>query len=236
VALSQASTEPRVVEWAWLGRVPYLRALELQERTRDGVAEGSARETLLLLEHEPVITLGKRASTAHVLASPQELENAGIQVWATSRGGDVTFHGPGQLIGYPIVRLPRGIKAHVAAMAGGIVTLLAELGIASEWRESQPGIWVGRDKICALGVHVHRRVAMHGFALNAAVDLTAFRHIVPCGLSNAGVTSIARLLGRAPALEILAVHAARVLGEAFQVRMVQVPSPASRLQIAIGDL
>jgi lipoyl(octanoyl) transferase len=234
--LSGATGDPRVIEWAWLGAVPYAEALRLQEQIRDGVAGGSAAETLLLLEHPPVITLGRHASPANVLASPDRLARDGTTVVHTSRGGDVTFHGPGQLVGYPVFRLPRGIRAHVTEMASGIIAVLAAMGIAAAWRESRPGIWVGDDKICAFGVHVRRRIAIHGFALNASVALGGFRAIVPCGLAGAGVTSIAKLKGSAPQLEILAVRVASAFEHSFGVRMVRIPPTSSRLQNASSDL
>ena len=236
MALSRTTSEPWVFEWAWLGRVPYARALWLQERIRDDVAEGRVAETLLLLEHEPVITLGRHARPEHVLSSPEALASDGIATVPTSRGGDVTFHGPGQLVGYPIFRLRRGIRAHVTAMAQGIASLLANLGITGQWRESQPGIWVGGDKICAMGVHVRRRIATHGFALNVSVDLAGFRNIVPCGLPNGGVTSIAKLLGAAPELETLAVQVAHAFEQTFGGSLLRIPSSSSRLQIASGNL
>jgi len=222
----------RSAEWAWLGRVPYPRALALQERLRAELAAGRAPETLLLLEHEPVITLGRHARPANVLASPEALARAGIAVVATSRGGDVTLHGPGQLVGYPIFRLPRGIKAHVAGMAGAVVEVLAELGIVAEWRVSQPGVWVGNDKICAFGVHVRQRVAIHGFALNVSTDLASFRHIVPCGLSGAGLTSVARLRGRAPDLAALSERLAAAIARSFGLAMVRTSATSARLGIA----
>lgn len=219
-------------EWAWLGRVPYEQALRLQEQIRDQVAAGMAAETLLLLEHEPVITLGRSADFANVLASPEELRRRGIAVVRTSRGGDVTFHGPGQVVGYPIFRLQRGVRAHVKAMADGILATLGALGIAGEWRDSRPGVWVGADKICAVGVHVRRRVAMHGFALNVNTDLAAFRTIVPCGLHQAGVTSMARLLGTTFELETIALHFSRAFERSFGMGLVRISASSSRLQIA----
>jgi lipoyl(octanoyl) transferase len=233
--LSGDTVTPRFAEWAWLGRVPFPQALRLQERLRAEVVAGGAPETLLLLEHERVITLGRHAQPANVLASREQLAKDGISVVPTSRGGDVTFHGPGQLVGYPVFRLPGGIKAHVTAMADGIVATLAELDIVAEWRASRPGIWVGSDKICAVGVHVRRHVAMHGFALNASVDLAGFRDIVPCGLANAGVTSIARLRGSAPELVDLAARVAHAFARSFGIRMVKIPAASSRLQIANGE-
>jgi lipoate-protein ligase B len=226
----------RTIEWVWLGRRSYGRALALQERVHAEVTAGGAPETLLLLEHDPVITLGRHAEAAHVLASEEALDRAGIAVCGTARGGDVTYHGPGQLVGYPIFRLPRGIKAHVAAMAGAVVAVLADFGIEAEWRLAQPGVWVGDEKICAVGVQVRRRVAMHGFALNVHADLAGFRHIVPCGLPNAGVTSIGRLSPPAPALPVLAERLAAAFADAFQIATVKILPTSSRLQIASDNL
>lgn len=223
-------------EWAWLGRVQYEQALDLQEQIRDQVAAGTAAETLLLLEHEPVITLGRNADPANVLASPVELHRKGIPVIRTSRGGDVTYHGPGQVVGYPIFRLQGGVRAHVRAMAAGILATLGALGIAAEWRDSHPGVWVGADKICAVGIHVRRRVAMHGFALNVNTDLDSFRAIVPCGLHHAGVTSMAKLMGTTFAVEAIALHLSGALSRSFGMRLARISGSSSRLQIANGNL
>jgi lipoyl(octanoyl) transferase len=224
-----------VAEWTWLGTVPYAQALRLQEQIREQVVQGSAPDTLLLLEHPPVITLGRHANPQNVLASPERLTRDGVALVRTSRGGDVTLHGPGQLVGYPVFRLRRGLRAHLAAMAEAIVGVLADLGIAAAWDASRPGIWVGHEKICAVGVHVLRRVAIHGFALNASIDLAAFGAIVPCGLRGAGVTSIARVLGAAPALDSLAERLATACARAFALRMRRIPANSSRLQIASWD-
>jgi lipoyl(octanoyl) transferase len=146
---------------------------------------------------------------------PEELARRGIAVRNASRGGDVTYHGPGQLVGYPIFRLRPGLLAHMQKMAAAIVEVLAALGISGRWRRDRPGIWVGDDKICAFGVHVRHRVAIHGFALNATTPAEAFTTIVPCGLSTGGVTSIERLRGRAPALEELARSTAEAFARSF---------------------
>lgn len=232
---AQPARDVHACEWAWLGEVPYAQALRLQERVRDCVVQGSSPDTLLLLEHPPVITLGRHANEEHVLAAPERLRRDSVAIVRTSRGGDVTYHGPGQLVGYPVFRLRRGIRAHLAQIADAIVTVLAELGIAAAWDASRPGIWVGRDKICAVGVHVLRRVAIHGFALNASTDLTGFGSIVPCGIRDAGVTSIANLLGAAPTLPCLAERVAAACARAFGMRMLRIPATSSRLQIASGD-
>ena len=205
--------------------MPWATAATLQEQRRAAVLSGTAHEWLALCEHDPVITLGRGARPEHVLLDRDELARRGITLARASRGGDVTYHGPGQLVGYPVFRVQRGIVAHVEAMASAVVTLLQDLGIVSEWRRDRPGVWVGREKICAFGVHVAHRVAIHGFALNVTIPLESFAAIVPCGLPDAGVTSIARLLGRAPPLTAVAVAAADALARAFARPLVRRPAP-----------
>lgn len=225
----------RAIDWAWLGRAPYAEVLALQERLRDAVIQGRGGEILLLLEHAPVITLGRNADAANVLASPEWLQAQGIPVVRVSRGGDVTYHGPGQLVGYPVFRMRDGIRAHVTGIAEAIIEVLAELGLSGEWRSSHPGVWLGDQKICALGVHVRRGVAIHGFALNVHVDLRSFEAIVPCGLRSFGVTSIASQLGSWPPMDEMAtriVHAfERRLGACMRRVVLD-----SRLQIANRNL
>jgi lipoyl(octanoyl) transferase len=212
--------------WRWLGRVPFAETAELQERLREGVIEGREPETLLLCEHDPVITLGRSALAAHVLASGGELARRGVAVHAASRGGDVTYHGPGQLVGYPIVRLRSGVVAHVEAMARALASVLRPLGVAARWRRDAPGLWIDRGeanalrKICAFGVHVRRRVSIHGFALNVTTALDAFSLIVPCGLADVSVTSIAAERGEAPSVEALAPRVATALGEELGLNFV----------------
>ena len=208
-------------EWAWLGMVPYQTAMSLQERIRDDILAGFARNILLLLEHPPVITLGRNAQEGHVLLPLSRLTELGIELWRTSRGGDVTFHGPGQLVGYPIFHLRQGVRSHLEAMARAIVEWLGRLGISSEWRAPTPGVWVGREKICAFGIHVRHRVAIHGFALNLSPDMDGFRAIVPCGLRDAGVTSVARLLGSAPSAEVAARDLIGSFEKHFGVQLIE---------------
>ena len=144
-----------------------------------------------------------------------------MSVAQASRGGDVTYHGPGQLVGYPVVRLRGGVVDHMTAMARAITRVLAELGVATEFRRDAPGLWTNDEKLCAFGVHIRSRVAIHGFALNVTTDLDAFNLIVPCGLVGARVTSLARLLAplgvAPPPLEILAARIARELGAELNV-------------------
>jgi lipoyl(octanoyl) transferase len=221
--------------WRWLGRVPFAETVRQQELARAHVLQGDGPETLLLCEHHPVVTMGRSANRANVLASPADLARRGVDLHAASRGGDVTYHGPGQLVGYPIVRLRTGVVEHVTAMARAIASVLRELAIDARWRRETPGLWVddntgrasggrerggggrerGGGKICAFGVHVHRRVTMHGFALNVADALDGFDLIVPCGLQASRTTSIAAALpeGRSiPPMHVLASRVAAALG------------------------
>jgi lipoyl(octanoyl) transferase len=165
----------------------------LQERLRADLLAGVGPETLLLLEHAPVVTFGRSARAEHLRVPPAELARRGVALAQATRGGDVTYHGPGQLVGYPIVRLRGGVIGHMTAMARALAALLATYGIDARWRRETPGLWVGDAKICAFGVHVRGRATVHGFALNVAPDLGAFDLIVPCGIAGARTTSMAAL-------------------------------------------
>ena len=227
--------------WRWLGRVPFAAVAREQERLRELVLRGDGPETLLLCEHAPVVTLGRSANPAHVLASRDELARRGVDVQTASRGGDVTYHGPGQLVGYPIVRLRGGVIGHVTAMARAIAAVLGELGIDARWRRETPGLWLGGggEKICAFGVHVHRRVAIHGFALNVSGTLDGFDVIVPCGLPAARTTSIAAAIaaGRSvPPLHVLASRVAGALGRELGVPFLpEIDSPSRISNIELSE-
>lgn len=201
--------------WVWLGRMHYEEAAALQERLREEILSGRRGNTLLLLEHPPVITLGRSANPRHVLLPEEELQARGISVAPTSRGGDVTFHGPGQLVGYPIFRLRHGVVRHVEAMAEAVCSLLRTEGIEAQWRRECPGVWVENQKICAFGIHVRHGVAIHGFALNISVDLRSFDTIVPCGLPHTAVASLQSLRGESPRLAELATRFAALASAAF---------------------
>ena len=184
----------------------YGPALEIQhERVRQVQASEGGRAFLLLVEHDPpVITTGRRPCAQHVLATPDQLARAGIQVHATLRGGDVTYHGPGQLVGYPILRLAaigRGVRAYVHDLEEALIRALDRLGVSAGRAEGMTGVWVGGRKIAAIGVAVSRGVTSHGFALNVTPDLSHFGLIVPCGLAGMGVTSLCECLGRQVTVE-----------------------------------
>lgn len=195
------------VSVSWLGRVPYEAAWARQIERRDEVLAGGV-DSLWLLEHPPVITVGRRASEAGPLPI-----RADLPVVHVERGGLATWHGPGQLVGYLIADLPRRgwkVKGVVAGIEEGIAAYLDELGLVAGPRAGYPGVWIGSDKVCAIGLHVRRGVSMHGFALNLDPDLSGFSAIVPCGIVDGGVTSVARARGGAPT----PASAASAVGEA----------------------
>ncbi len=179
----------------------YAEVLALQERLHARRAAGEIPDALLLLEHRPVYTLGRSAVEAHVLYSEDALRRAGIERAVTSRGGDVTYHGPGQLVGYPIVHLGGlGLRVleYVSGLEETLLRVAASYGVAARRDARNRGVWVGDDKLAALGIRVARQVTMHGFALNVSTRLEDYGGIVACGLRGVGVTSLERLLGRAP--------------------------------------
>lgn len=191
---------PRPLEIRRLGRVPYAEGLALQERLRDERLVGKIPDTVLLLEHPDVITFGRSSRPGHAPAD-EELRRAGYEVFRVNRGGDVTYHGPGQLIGYPILDLePRGadVHAYLRALEGALIESLADFGIVCGRRSGYTGVWLDeRRKIASIGVGMRRWVTMHGFALNVDCDLGRFRPILPCGLEGVEMTSVEKLLGSA---------------------------------------
>jgi lipoyl(octanoyl) transferase len=194
---------PATLTRRWLGRIAYRDAWALQRDLVEARAAGGVGDQLLLLEHPAVLTLGRQAVDAHVLATPGQLEARGIDVIRVERGGEVTYHGPGQLVAYPIVRLAdRGllVRTFVRALEQAMIDTCATYGIVAGRREGYPGCWIDPDgprprKIGALGVRIERGVSFHGIALNVTTDLADYRLIDPCGLPGLAVTSIAREQG-----------------------------------------
>ncbi len=180
---------------------------------------GEDREALFLLEHEPVFTLGRNANAADVLAPAAWLETRGVEVHESSRGGQVTYHGPGQLVGYPIIDLNpdrRDVRRYVGDLESVLVRTLGEFGIEAEGRSgSEVGVWVGGSKIASIGVHLRKWVTLHGFALNVSTDLEHYQGIVACGLEGVRMISIERLLGSAPDLPELARRVAGHFADVF---------------------
>ena len=179
------------------GLMHYQDAWRLQQRISETVQDGDA-PALILLEHPPVYTLGARGKTEHLLLSQEGFLSQGAEVHRSDRGGDVTFHGPGQLVAYPILNLRsygQGPVWYVRTLEALLIDVLSRFGIVAARSEGRPGAWVGEEKIAAIGVRVSRGVTTHGFALNINTDLSFFQHIIPCGLATAGVTSMQALTG-----------------------------------------
>jgi len=213
-----------------VGSMRYSTAHALQEHLFQARIRGEVPDTLLLLEHDPpVITLGRAARTSeNVLLSAAELEARGFDLHETGRGGDVTYHGPGQLVGYPIVDLApdrEDVRRYVRDLEETMIRTAAEYGIVANRVAGQSGAWVERDassaaKIGAVGVRLSRWVTMHGFALNVTTDLAHFATIVPCGIADKGVTSIARETGRSPTVREVGERAAVHFAQIFAAELV----------------
>jgi len=204
----------------WLGSTSYPEATRLQERLVASRRAGEIPDTLLLLEHPPVITFGRGADPGHVLAEADELSRRGIEVHDAGRGGDVTYHGPGQLVGYPIVALEgdrRDAHRYLRSIEQALIEAAAEFGIIAGRVDGLTGVWVGEEKLAAIGVRLSTGwITSHGFAFNVHGDLSGFETIVPCGIRGRGVTSLAKLTGLdvsvSKAAERVAPHVARELG------------------------
>ena len=205
----------------WLGRQGYDDAHARQIEIRDRVANGEAGPTLLLLEHDPVITFGRRGECDDLLASRGRLEERGIAVRSAERGGRATYHGPGQLVGYliaPVRRLAPDLPTYVGLIEEALIHTVAEFEIRAGRDERNRGVWVGEAKLAAVGIAVHRGVCWHGFALNVDPDLAAFSLIRPCGLDLAP-TSMARLVCPVPAIDDVATVAARQIARVLDLTL-----------------
>jgi len=232
-----------------LGRVDYSTALKLQQTMVDLRKAGKIGDALLLLEHPPVITLGRNAKRANVLVSEDQLSQSGVELFECDRGGDVTYHGPGQLVGYPIFDL-RGFTPRIGAvdfvrkLEEVLIRTCADFGIATHRVHGMTGVWTLRNeaKIAALGVHISRGVTSHGFALNVSTDLDHFKFIVPCGIGDMPVTSMDRALGEAYpgiavtplTLEEVSQSVARNFGRVFDRQIVWVETLDALLGRAVG--
>lgn len=232
----------RTVRHGFLGRVPYREAEALQARVRAAVHSGEGDEHLLLLEHPHVYTLGRNAAESDLVLGPEARAARGIEVAGTDRGGQVTYHGPGQLVGYPIVDLDpdrRDVRRYVRDLQETIVRSLADFGVTAGVREGQEavGVWVGDEKIASIGVHLKRWVTTHGFALNVTTDLGYFDGIVACGMPEVRLTSVERLTGRRPSLAEVADRYAIRFGEVFDREMApfdEEPALAMRHEPAVA--
>ena len=220
-----AARNDGVIEWSFIGRVPYRAAWELQRARRNAVISGAAREAVFFLEHfPPVITAGKHAGLADLRVATDALARRGIELIETDRGGKLTYHGPGQLVGYMIIDLRRrrlGVRRFVTIVENAIIEVLQRCGIAAGRRPDAPGVWIGADKIAALGFNIHRGVSCHGFALNVEPDLSVYDLFIPCGLSGYGVTSLAALGAGRFTMPELAASLVEALGAGLDADMLR---------------
>ncbi len=201
-----------------LGLKDYADALTLQRALREERLAGRVDDTLLLLEHPPIITLGRRATSDEMRMTEEQMRSLGIGVHQTDRGGKSTYHGPGQLVAYPVIHLrERGLSVprFVHLLEETVICYLANAGLRASRRPGYPGVWADGNKIAALGVHLRQWVSMHGFALNVDPDMRHFEAIVACGIADAGVTSMARELRRSFAMSDVKVGVARAFSDVF---------------------
>jgi lipoyl(octanoyl) transferase len=219
--VGQVGELSRTIEVRRLGLVPYADALALQRSLVEDRRAGRVGDLLLFVEHPHVLTLGVRGDggRSHILATADALAARGVEVLETGRGGDITYHGPGQIVGYPIIDLNpdrRDVHRYVRDLEDVLMRTAADYGIDAARVEGLTGVWVGREKLAAIGVRIARWITSHGFALNVTTDLTNFDLIVPCGIADRGVTSLARLLGhpvdRRDVEERIAAHVGDVFG------------------------
>jgi lipoate-protein ligase B len=202
-----------------LGVRPYREVWQLQRRLHEAVREGREPDTWIVVEHAPVVTLGRQAKAENVLLSKEELAARGVDFVEIERGGDVTYHGPGQLVVYPIRRLERfrEVVPLVRSLEGAVINCCARFGVAGERWSDHAGVWVGRNQICAIGLAVQRMVSMHGIALNVSTQLDYDRLINPCGFTDRGITSLSVESGHFIKLEDAKQTLLQELSRAFDV-------------------
>jgi lipoyl(octanoyl) transferase len=218
--------------------VTYENGMALQQKLVELRQRDEIDDQLLLLEHPPVITLGRGGKLDNLLASPGALQTHGVRFFETTRGGDITYHGPGQIVGYPILHLGEGnrdVRKYVTSLEEVLIRTVAEYGITAARVDARRGIWVGNDKIAAIGVRIARWVTSHGWALNVNTNLEYFRLITPCGLHGTGVTSIERLLGHPVPLEEVREKLIANFGEIFQRELVPRPETIQLVKVVVHD-
>jgi lipoyl(octanoyl) transferase len=226
----------RICEAGWLGKVSYSDGIQLQAQAVDNLRSDQAEEQLFLLEHPHVFTLGRAANRANILLTLDELEERGIEVHETGRGGDVTYHGPGQIVGYPIINLKPDrcdVHRYVRDVEEVLIRAIADFGIEGERIEGLTGVWVGDEKVAAIGVRIARWITSHGFALNVNTDLSYFQMIVPCGITDKGVASMSKLLGKNIDIEEVARTVTRHFGEVFDREMITAQAESAKQQISL---
>lgn len=212
------STLKRACIAPYLGMVPYERALKLQEGLAQARAAGRIGDVLLLLQHPLVFTIGRFRGGDDIIVPPETLAREGIVVFHTNRGGGITHHGPGQLVGYPILSLKEnglGVREYIRKLEATIIKSLLALGIEAHHVAEYPGVWVGEKKICSIGIHISHHITTHGFALNVSNDLRYFDYVRPCGLSGEVMTSVSELLGHPAPMETIIEASLASFSETF---------------------
>ncbi|MBS3978028.1 MAG: lipoyl(octanoyl) transferase LipB [Syntrophomonadaceae bacterium] len=215
-----------MLERGWLieaGRMGYLEACQLQKRLAAEVIQGERGDTLILTEHPPLLTIGAAGDRGNILASPQALAQAGIEIYSADRGGDVAYHGPGQLVGYPVLHLDRhgkDVKDYLRRLEEVLIRTLAGFGLAGHRAPGYTGVWVADAKIAAIGIGVKKWVTFHGFALNVDPDLSHFSLIHPCGIRDKRVTSLAELLPQAPDWREVSARVAVHFAQVFNLAVI----------------
>ena len=206
----------------YLGVIPYELALKRQQILAQARTEGKIPDVVLLLEHPPVFTIGRFRGEEDIIASAETLAQEGIVVFCSSRGGSVTYHGPGQLVGYPILNLKEnglGVLEYIRKLEEVVIKLLLTFGIQGQRVAKYPGgVWVGGEKICSVGIHVSHYITMHGFALNVNTNLRHFEYINPCGIKGAVITSISKLLGYPVEVEAIIPSLLDIFSETFGLK------------------
>ncbi|MDY7228193.1 lipoyl(octanoyl) transferase LipB [Hyalangium rubrum] len=225
-----------------LGQVEYADGLTLMQRFADARKQGLIGDSLLLLEHPPVLTLGRGAKRENILASDERLASEGVELFETNRGGDVTYHGPGQVVGYPIFLLPKhrqDVRRYVRDVESCIIRTLAEYGLSAGTIPKWPGVWLGQEgdpnarKIAAIGIHISRWLTTHGFAFNVNTHLPHFELIVPCGIREAGVTSLKRELGHPVSMSDVQEALARHFCAVFESERQEPAAPMRTVSVAL---
>jgi lipoate-protein ligase B len=208
---------PNLCRTIWLGNMDYLEARDLQLSLVEKVLSGQETNTMLMLEHPHVYTKGRLSKDSDVLVPEEDLSAKGITVYETDRGGQVTYHGPGQLVVYPIVNLRDwgGPVKYVRALEQVVIATLAEIGITANCESGNTGVWTDHGKIAAIGVKISRGIAFHGFALNVNTDLTYYQNIIPCGIADRPVTSMAGILGQPVDMELVRYGLVYQFGQEF---------------------
>ena len=221
------SRSPLTVRSCWLGSVPYRQAWDLQRSLVDQVRAGETQDTLLLLEHPHVYTMGRKGTAEHLLWDEAERERRAVDLVWSDRGGDATYHGPGQLVGYPIIDLARhglDLLVYLRSLEGSLIAYLAELGLQGAAVPGLTGVWVGDAKVGAIGVKFNGGVVSHGFALNLTTELEYFEGIVPCGHADRRPTSVEVVVGRQISSEGAALDFGRHFGQAFGATLEWTPA------------